>query len=62
MEPEAIVAAVNARFKSRLLEGRRVVITAGPTIEAIDPVRYLSNHSSGKMGFALAGALSLIHI
>ena len=56
LEPEAIVAAVNARFKSRLLEGRRVVITAGPTIEAIDPVRYLSNHSSGKMGFALAGA------
>ena len=56
LEPEAIVAAVNARFENRLLEGRRVVITAGPTIEAIDPVRYLSNHSSGKMGFALAGA------
>ena len=56
LDPEAIVAAVNARFESRLLEGRRVVITAGPTVEAIDPVRYLSNHSSGKMGFALAGA------
>ena len=56
LQPEAIVAAVNTRFKSRLLEGRRVVITAGPTKEAIDPVRYLSNHSSGKMGFALAGA------
>ena len=56
LEPKAIVAAVKARFKSRLLEGRRVVITAGPTMEAIDPVRYLSNHSSGKMGFALAGA------
>ena len=56
LDPEAIVAAVNARFESRLLEGRRVVITAGPTFEAIDPVRYLSNHSSGKMGFALAGA------
>ncbi len=50
------MAAVKARFESRLLEGRRVVITAGPTVEAIDPVRYLSNHSSGKMGFALAGA------
>ena len=50
------MAAVKARFENRLLEGRRIVITAGPTIEAIDPVRYLSNHSSGKMGFALAGA------
>ena len=46
LEPEAIVAAVNARFKSRLLEGRRVVITAGPTIEAIDPVRYLRDRKS----------------
>lgn len=36
------------------LEGQRVLITAGPTMEAIDPVRYISNHSSGKMGFALA--------
>lgn len=40
----------------QLLVGKRVVITAGPTVEAIDPVRYLSNHSSGKMGFALARA------
>ena len=40
----------------QLLAGKRVVITAGPTVEAIDPVRYLSNHSSGKMGFALARA------
>ncbi|MBF2720163.1 bifunctional phosphopantothenoylcysteine decarboxylase/phosphopantothenate--cysteine ligase CoaBC [Psychrobacter sp. NG254] len=40
----------------QLLSGKRVVITAGPTVEAIDPVRYLSNHSTGKMGFALARA------
>ena len=40
----------------QLLAGKRVVITAGPTVEAIDPVRYLSNHSTGKMGFALARA------
>ena len=38
------------------MAGKRVIITAGPTVEAIDPVRYLSNHSSGKMGFALATA------
>ena len=56
LEPEAIVMALNQRFDNRLLEGRRVVITAGPTLEAIDPVRYLSNHSSGKMGYALASA------
>lgn len=40
----------------QVLAGKRVTITAGPTVEAIDPVRYLSNHSSGKMGFALAKA------
>lgn len=43
-------------FERGLLTGRRVLITAGPTREAIDPVRYVSNHSSGKMGFALAEA------
>ncbi len=43
-------------IKSAILTGRTVVITAGPTREAIDPVRYLSNHSSGKMGYALADA------
>lgn len=42
--------------RSQLLAGKSVLITAGPTREAIDPVRYLSNHSSGKMGFALAAA------
>ena len=56
LEPDGIVAALNQRFENRQLEGKRVIITAGPTLEAIDPVRYLSNHSSGKMGYALAGA------
>ena len=51
-----IVDAVNNLFPSTLLSGKRVVITAGPTREAIDPVRYISNHSSGKQGYALAEA------
>lgn len=55
-QPAAIARAAAALFSSGLLAGRRVVITAGPTREALDPVRYLSNHSSGKMGFALARA------
>jgi phosphopantothenoylcysteine decarboxylase/phosphopantothenate--cysteine ligase len=45
-----LVSALAASFESRALDGKHVVITAGPTREAIDPVRYLSNHSSGKMG------------
>ena len=56
LEPDRIATALAEQFESRLLDGKRVVITAGPTIEAIDPVRYLSNHSSGKMGYALARA------
>lgn len=44
------------QFETGALTGRHVVITAGPTREALDPVRYISNHSSGKMGFALAAA------
>jgi len=55
-QPAAIAQAAAAMFSSGLLAGRRVVITAGPTREALDPVRYLSNHSSGKMGYALAQA------
>lgn len=51
-----IVEATIDLFKNDRLFGKSVVITAGPTQEAIDPVRYLSNHSSGKMGFALATA------
>lgn len=55
-EPASIAAAAEALFDSGLLAGKRVVITAGPTREALDPVRYISNHSSGRMGFALARA------
>jgi phosphopantothenoylcysteine decarboxylase/phosphopantothenate--cysteine ligase len=55
-EPTAIVSAAQAQFDRRLLDGRRVLITAGPTREALDPVRYLSNHSSGKMGYSIARA------
>lgn len=56
LEPADIAAALAARFQSRALDGVRVMITAGPTREAIDPVRYISNHSSGRMGYALAAA------
>ena len=55
-QPSVIAGKAAALFDSRALEGKRVVITAGPTREALDPVRYISNHSSGKMGFALARA------
>jgi phosphopantothenoylcysteine decarboxylase/phosphopantothenate--cysteine ligase len=55
-EPAVIAAAVAKLFETGLLEGKRVVITAGPTREALDPVRFISNHSSGKMGYALAQA------
>lgn len=53
-EPSTIADAACGLFTRGLLSGKRVVITAGPTREALDPVRYLSNHSSGKMGYALA--------
>ncbi len=56
LEPDQIVAMCAEQFKVGLLAGRRLLITAGPTQEDIDPVRYLSNRSSGKMGFALAAA------
>ena len=54
LEPEEIALLTAKQFKTQALTGKRVVITAGPTREAIDPVRYISNHSSGKMGYALA--------
>lgn len=58
-EPVDIVAAIKTRFVHEgALTGRRAIITAGPTREAIDPVRYISNHSSGKQGFAIASALA----
>ncbi len=56
MEPEDLVLHTAGLFDTGLLDGLHVTITAGPTREAIDPVRYISNHSSGKMGFALAEA------
>jgi len=55
-EPEAIVEAVSALFSSASLAGKRIMVTAGPTREDIDPVRFLSNRSSGKMGYAIAQA------
>jgi len=54
-EPEEIIAFLNDRIKSQLpFYGKKVLVTAGPTYEAIDPVRFIGNHSSGKMGFAIA--------
>lgn len=54
-EPEKIIEALEAFFASRQdLQGRKIVITAGPTYEKIDPVRFIGNYSSGKMGYALA--------
>jgi len=59
---EAILAAIVAAFgpASRPLAGKHVLVTAGPTREPIDPVRFLSNHSSGKQGYAIAGALAAL--
>ncbi|HWW41851.1 bifunctional phosphopantothenoylcysteine decarboxylase/phosphopantothenate--cysteine ligase CoaBC [Pedobacter sp.] len=54
-EPEEITAFLTGTFKKKLpLAGKKVLVTAGPTFEAIDPVRFIGNHSSGKMGFAIA--------
>ena len=56
-EPEDIVTFIEADILNKLpLRGKRVLITAGPTYEAIDPVRFIGNHSSGKMGFEIAKA------
>jgi len=58
-EPEAIFQELDFFFKSsQRLKGKTVLVTAGPTYEAIDPVRFIGNHSSGKMGFAIAEALA----
>ncbi len=53
-EPEKIVAYLDDFFEKKDLTGKRIIITAGPTYEKIDPVRFIGNYSSGKMGFALA--------
>lgn len=58
-EPEEIVTLLERFFSTRLdLAGKRVLVTAGPTYEPIDPVRFIGNHSSGKMGVAIADALA----
>jgi phosphopantothenoylcysteine decarboxylase/phosphopantothenate--cysteine ligase len=59
-EPEEIVAAIEGLLapQEKPLAGKRAVVTSGPTREAIDPVRYISNHSSGKQGHAIASALA----
>ena len=56
LEPAEIVSLLPKLFTPQSLAGKRVLITAGPTFEAIDPVRGITNHSSGKMGYALAHA------
>ncbi len=56
LEPAEITEQVIAFFQKKTLLGKKVLITAGPTFEAIDPVRGITNHSSGKMGFAIARA------
>lgn len=56
LEPEEIVAELISHFQPKLLAGKRVLMTAGPTFEAIDPVRGITNLSSGRMGYALARA------
>ena len=59
LEPLTIVDQVQMLFANRHLAGRRIMITAGPTLEHLDPVRYFSNHSSGKMGYAIAAAATM---
>jgi phosphopantothenoylcysteine decarboxylase/phosphopantothenate--cysteine ligase len=58
-EPETIIQFVNSFFEQKMqLKGKKALVTAGPTYEAIDPVRFIGNHSSGKMGYALAEELA----
>lgn len=58
LEPEAILKFLKEKHISKVLSNRKILVTAGPTFEPIDQVRYISNFSSGKMGYAIAGALS----
>jgi phosphopantothenoylcysteine decarboxylase / phosphopantothenate---cysteine ligase len=58
-EPEEILNVIHHHFeKSNILKGKNALVTAGPTYEAIDPVRFIGNHSSGKMGYAIAETLA----
>ncbi|MEJ7692967.1 bifunctional phosphopantothenoylcysteine decarboxylase/phosphopantothenate--cysteine ligase CoaBC [Daejeonella sp.] len=60
-EPEEIITFISDEIKKKLpLRGKSALVTAGPTYEAIDPVRFIGNHSSGKMGFAIAEELSAL--
>lgn len=59
MEPDDIVTEMEIFFRGNVFSGKKVLITAGPTYENIDPVRFIGNHSSGKMGFALAESFYL---
>jgi len=56
IEPQELLNHLNLFFKKNSLKGKKIIITAGPTIEGIDPVRFISNRSSGKMGYAIARA------
>ncbi len=58
-EPQAIFSRINSYFQQKAdLSGKKILVTAGPTYETIDPVRFIGNHSSGKMGFAIAAELA----
>jgi phosphopantothenoylcysteine decarboxylase / phosphopantothenate---cysteine ligase len=57
-EPEEILTSLDKFFSNGPLKGKKALVTAGPTHEAIDPVRFISNHSTGKMGFAIAEQLA----
>ncbi len=60
-EPEEIIVLISQELKKKLpLAGKKALVTAGPTYEAIDPVRFIGNHSSGKMGYAIAEELSAL--
>jgi phosphopantothenoylcysteine decarboxylase/phosphopantothenate--cysteine ligase len=56
LEPAELLLDVISHFQPKVLAGKRVLVTAGPTFEALDPIRGITNHSSGKMGFAIARA------
>jgi phosphopantothenoylcysteine decarboxylase/phosphopantothenate--cysteine ligase len=56
LEPSQLLEDITAFFQPKLLSGQKVLVTAGPTFEALDPIRGITNHSSGKMGFAIARA------
>lgn len=55
-EPETLFGAIENALTDKILAGKNVLVTAGPTMESIDPVRFISNHSTGKMGYAIAKA------